>query len=181
MTIWLRGAATLAVALLALPVAAQTSKESPGRITPTAATSACIGGAATPNCAAETFLACLTRGDMTLCRAVNAAVPQRAAGEPIQTEYVLERSSLIRPEDVTEDLRDVEWFKPGFALVEAQRRVCPADIASCADESWEDLQVYLRRRDDAATVAWDVIHWRSDSEPDMAPELPDDFTRKPAP
>lgn len=186
MTVPCRLTVTVAVLLLALPAfnlsaGAQTSKESPGRITPVSATSACIGGATTPSCATETLLACLTRGDAALCRAVSAAAPPRPAGEPMQTEYVLERVSIIRVEDISDDLRDVEWFKPGYALVEALRRACPAASASCEDESWDDLQVYLRQRPGAEPAQWEIVYWRSDSEPDVSPELPDDFLRKPSP
>ncbi len=120
-----RLALALACALPVLAAMAQTSKEAPGRIGPEAATSTCLGAPATPACATETLLACLARGDAALCRAVGAATPPRS-GEPQQTEYVMERVSLIRPEDVTDDLRDLDWFKPGYALVEAQRRACPA-------------------------------------------------------
>ena len=35
------------------------------------------------------------------------------------TNYQPIYPSSDRPEDVTEDLREVEWFKPGYALVEA--------------------------------------------------------------
>jgi hypothetical protein len=157
------------------------SKESPGRIGPTATTSQCIGTLATPACAAETLLVCLTRGDAALCRAVGAAAAPRPAGEPLQTEYVLERISIIQADDVTDDLRDVEWFKPGYALVEALRRACPAVNPDCQDEPWDDLQVYLRQRPGVAPASWEVVYWRSDSEPDMSPELPDDFVKPPAP
>jgi hypothetical protein len=171
------------VALSALPAAAQSSnvaqatKDKPGRIGPDTATSLCLGAPSTPACAAETLLACLTRGDDALCRAVGTAVPPRASGEKQQTEYVTDRVSLIRPEDVTDDLRDLDWFKPGYTLVEAQRRSCPASAASCDGEAWEDLQVYLRQGPDGA-AAWEVVHWRSESEPEVPQELPDDPQRK---
>jgi hypothetical protein len=167
-----------AVALLTLPpAAAQTSKETPGRVTPDRATSACLGNATSPTCAAETLLACLTRGDTALCRTINVAAPPRPASE-MQAEYVVERVSVIRQEDVTDDLRDVEWFKPGYTLIEAQRRTCQASHDTCGEENWEDLQVYLRPRPGSAPALWDVIYWRSESEPDVPQELLDDATRK---
>src|SRR5512135_2539236 len=92
----------LAALLTATAAAAQNSRNNPGRVTPTDATSKCIGGAATPVCAAETLMACLARGDESLCRKVGAAPPARAvenAGH-IQIEYVVVRVSVIRPEDV---------------------------------------------------------------------------------
>lgn len=169
----MRAALLLGTLLLAsLPALAQTPKPAPGRITVDTATSQCLGAPATPSCAAETLLACLARGEAALCRAVGAATPTRS-GEPVQVEYVMERVSIIRPEDVTDDLRDLEWFKPGYALVEAQRRLCPASAGSCDGESWEDVQVYLRQRQDAAPPVWEIVHWRSESEPDVPQEIPD--------
>jgi len=170
--------ALLALVLEAGAAVAQFSRDKPGRIGPDAATSLCLGSPSTPACAAETLLACLTRGDATMCRTVGAAVPPRPAGEPQQTEYVTERVSIIRAEDVTDDLRELDWFKPGYALVEAQRRACPASQGSCEGEAWEDLQVYLRQRQDAAPASWEVVHWRSESEPDVRQELPDDTQRR---
>ena len=163
--------------LLAAPVQAQTPKPAPARIAPDAATSRCLGAPTTPACAAETLLACLARGDAALCRAVGTTAPPRAA-EPVQVEYVMERVSIIRPEDVTEDLREVEWFKPGYALVEAQRRLCPASAGTCEGESWDYLQVYLRQRPDAAAPGWEIVHWRSESEPDVPQEIPDEPEKK---
>ncbi len=164
---------------LAAPAAAQTSKEAPGRIAPARATSACLGTVSSTTCAAETLLACLTRGDAALCQAVGAAVAARPADEPpLQSEYVIERESLIRPEDVSEDLRDVEWYKPGYALIEILRRNCPAAQADCAGEAWDDLQVYLRQAP-SGPPAWEAVHWRSDSEPDIGPDIPEAFLRKP--
>ncbi len=135
----------------------------------------------TPACATETLLACLARGDAALCRAVGTVSPPQRPDERLQTEYVLERVSIIRQEDVTDDLREVEWFKPGYALVEAQRRACPLSAANCEDESWEYLQVYLRQRPDAAPPLWDIVHWRGESEPDVPQDLLDDTQRKTAP
>jgi|GEM_PF-1613727 len=174
----------LAAALLASPALAQTTsvaqatRDKPGRIAPDAATSACLGQPSTPACAAETLFACLTRGDAALCRTVGMMAPARSTAEPQQTEYVTERVSIIRPEDVTEDLRDLDWFKPGYALVEAQRRACPASAASCDGESWDDVQVYLRQRPGAAAPTWEIVHWRSESEPDVPQDLLEDPQRK---
>lgn len=174
------GAALLAgVPALAPQAAAQASKENPGRITPTSATSACLGQPRTPVCGAETLLACLTRGDAALCRAVTGTPPPRPS-EAVQSEYVIERESLIRPVDVTEDMRDLDWYKPGYALIEMQHRACAATQAAC-DDTWDDLQIYLRRTGEVET-RWEVVHWRSDSEPDLGPDLPETFLRKePAP
>lgn len=164
------------VACLAAPALAQASRDKPGHITPTTATSVCIGGTSTPICAAETLLACLARNDDTLCRRVGAVPPARHMGNAgqIQIDYVIVRVSVIRPEDITEDTRDLDWYKPGYTLIEMDRRACPATQARCdSDEDWDDLQVYLRPG--AASGTWEVVTWRSESEPDLAPDIPDAF------
>jgi hypothetical protein len=174
----LRALLLLAVlCFVAGPAAAQKSREAPGRITPDRATSNCIGTAQTPSCAAETLLACLARADESLCHRVAAAPPARPVGNAgrIQVEYVLVRVSLIRPQDITDDTRDLDWYKPGYTLVEMDRRACPADQAGCGDEEWDDLQVYLKPVSEGGTTTWDVAAWRSESEPDLAPDIPDAF------
>ncbi len=162
----------------AAPAIAQ-SKQAPARITPTSATSGCIGSLATPVCAAETLLACLTRNDDGLCRQVGAAPPTRSADAagPLQVEYTIDRVSVIRPEDVTDDTRDLDWFKPGYTLVEISRRTCPASQANCEDNSWEYVQVYLRPAAGGSSP-WQVVNWRGDAEDDTAPEIPDAFQRR---
>src|SRR5579883_2313781 len=122
-----------ALAMVSSAGLAQTSRAKPGHITPTGATSTCIGTATTPVCTAETLLACLARGDDSLCRRVGAAPPGRPvenAGK-IQLDYVVVRVSLIRPEDITDDTRDLDWYKPGYTLIEMDRRTCPTADGGC--------------------------------------------------
>jgi hypothetical protein len=169
--------------VLATPVRAALSQDNPGRITPSTATSTCLGTAATPLCAAETLLACLARNDDGLCRRVGATLPTRSSetSGPQQTEYSIERISVIREDDITDDTRDLEWFKPGYTLVEVSRRSCPASDAGCADGDWDYLQIYLRPAVSGAGAGpWQIVTWRSDTEGDTTPEIPDSFQR-PAP
>src|SRR5579883_1519767 len=147
-----------ALAMVSSAGLAQTSRAKPGHITPTGATSTCIGTATTPVCAAETLLACLARGDESLCRRVGAVPPGRRldnAGS-IQIDYVVVRTSVIRPEDVTDDTRDLDWYKPGYTLIEMDRRSCPAEQAACDLYTWDDLQVYLRKVVGADHTLWQV-------------------------
>jgi len=139
-----------------------------GRIGPGQATSGCIGSASSPVCSTETLLACLARAEPALCAKVGADT--RAAGrEAGAIEYWIERVSEIRAEDITDDLRELEWFKAGYTLVELRRRGCAA--AGCTDESWEDMQVYLRPRG----ASWEIVAWRGDLEQESAPEVPETF------
>lgn len=168
----------LAAGVLASTYAiAQTAKDSPGRITKSTATSRCIDEPSTPVCATETLLACQLRAEAALCRSVGAAIPASPADGAAQIEYVIERVGVIRPEDISEDLKDLDWYKPGYTLVELLRRTCPASQLDCRDESWEGVQVYLRSRG----AGWDIVHWRSDAEQDTPPEEPDNFQRPNAP
>jgi hypothetical protein len=169
------GGVALALSLAASPAAAQTkpAEAKIGRVGPGTATSPCIGTATSPVCMAETLLACFARADASLCAKVGAD-PRAGAREPGLIEYMIERVTVIRAEDITEDLRDVDWFKAGYTLVELRRRNCPA-AGACGGESWDDLQVYLRPRD----TMWEIVTWRGEAEPEGAPEIPDAF-RPPA-
>lgn len=167
-----RASLILFSAILTAAAANAASKLAPNaaiaRIGPADATSRCIGDNATQNCAAETLLACFARADASLCRKVGVADARGIPREPGAIEYVIERVSVIRAADVTDDLRDLEWFKPGYALVEIIRRLC-RDPAACGDEPWEELQVFLRPVDGR----WEVVAWRGEIEPDALPEIPD--------
>lgn len=158
------------------PAYAQTkpSETRTGRVAPGAATSSCIGAATSPVCMTETLLACFARAEPALCAKAGIADTRNVAREPAVIEYVIDRISVIRAEDVTEDLRDVDWFKAGYTLVELRRRACPAG-ANCENETWDDLQVYLRPRDNV----WEIVAWRGESEQEGAPEIPDTY-RPPA-
>jgi hypothetical protein len=159
----------VAVALAGAALAQSKRPAEPiARIGPGQTTSACIGSTSSPVCSTETLLACFARAEPALCTRVGADA--RAAGRDTSLiEYLIERVSEIRAEDITEDLKDVDWFKAGYALVELRRRGCAAD--GCKDESWEDMQVYLRPRG----AAWEIVAWRGDLEQEGAPEVPDNF------
>ncbi len=168
--------AALASCIAAAPAVAQTSRAEAkiGRVAPGIATSPCIGTATSPVCMTETLLACFARAEAALCAKAGADA-RAAAREPGLIEYLIERVTVIRAEDITEDLRDVDWFKAGYTLVEVRRRHCPAG-GGCGSEAWDDLQVYLRPRDSV----WEIVTWRSEAEPEGAPEIPDAF-RPPGP
>jgi hypothetical protein len=139
-----------------------------GRVGPGHATSTCIGSAGSPVCATETLLACIARAQPDLCTKVGAEA-RGGEKQPGTLEYVIDRVNVIRAEDITDDMRDVEWFKAGYTLVELRRRTCAASV--CGDESWEDMQVYLRPHG----TAWEVVAWRGELEQEGAPEEPENF------
>ena len=164
------GGLALALSIAATAASAQTKpvEAKIGRVGPGLATSPCLGTATSPVCMVETLLACFARADAALCARIGVDV-RAVVREPGVIEYLIERVTVIRAADVTEDLRDVDWFKAGYTLVELRRRNCPT--TGCGDESWEDLQVYLRPQGGG----WEIVAWRSETEPEGAPEIPDAF------
>ncbi len=107
------------------------------RITPTTADSACIGDPITPLCAVETWLACKARDDLSLCRAVGQEPDWIKPGRPPWTrEYIVERVHKIRPEDVTEELKDTDWYKAGYFDIVVRERSCPLPQTTCPGETW---------------------------------------------
>lgn len=169
--------AALAGLVIATAAAGTARAQAPARVGPGVATSTCIGDNKTPLCAAETLLACLARADAELCRRAGVADPRAAISQPpALIEYKVDRTTVIKREDITDDLKDVDWYKPGYALVEIERRSCAVGSPSCTEASWTDLQIYARPRGNV----WDIVTWRSESDEDMAPEVPD-FTPPKAP
>jgi hypothetical protein len=86
-------------------------------ITPTFATSNCIGDPKTPICAVETFLACMARAKKSLCETIGVyklSVPKKPMKH---LRYQILSSRIIQKEDVTPALEDADWFKPGFAEI----------------------------------------------------------------
>jgi hypothetical protein len=158
----------LAVLLLGGAAHAQTPA-APGRAT-VAGELACGGEARDAGCAVALFFACAARLAEDVCARAGLAEIPKLVEQPQVLEYAVERTSTIRPEDITDDTRHLSWFRPGFLLVEAQTRRCPVE-GSCAGEDWNDWQVYLREDDGR----FFVVYWRGDSEPEMAPEIPDAF------
>ncbi len=137
---------------------------------------ACTGQPDSARCATALFFACAARLSDEVCAIVGLTEIPKLVEQPQALEFAVERTSTIRPEDITEDTRHLGWFRPGFLLVEAQVRRCPAQ-GSCAAEIWDDWQVYLREADGRFLV----VYWRGDSQPDTPPEIPAAFLPTPTP
>ncbi|MBL8806110.1 MAG: hypothetical protein JNN22_04610 [Rhodospirillales bacterium] len=135
---------------------------------------ACGGEARDAPCAVALFFACAARQTEDACATVGLVEIPKLVDRPQSIEYAIDRTSTIRPEDVTDELRHLSWFRPGFLLVEAQARRCPA-AGTCADEEWADWQIYLRHEDGR----FFVVYWRGDSEPETPPDIPDAFMAAP--
>lgn len=140
------------------------------RVGPAVATGTCVGEASSAVCAVDTLLACIARADPMLCRRVGAEPPEPPP-PPRLLIYVIERSGVIRREHVGEDMRDLAWFKAGHTLVELRMRACAPGQATCPEDGWEDVQVYLRRQ----ANLWQILHWHMPGDPDTAPQIPESF------
>jgi hypothetical protein len=135
----------------------------------------CAGDSPDVACAVARFYACAAAQDAAMCAEIGLAEIPKLVEAPQPVEFVIERTSTIEAKDVTDDLKHLPWFRPGFLLIEAQARRCPAS-GSCAGEEWDDWQIYIRRDETTAQI----VFWRGDSEPDQPPEIPESF-RAPAP
>lgn len=135
---------------------------------------ACGGQPDSAACATALFFACAARLSDEVCALVGLSEIPKLVEHPQVLEFAVERTSTIRPEDITDDTRHLSWFRAGFLLVEAQARLCPAE-GSCADETWYDWQVYLREADGRFLV----VYWRGDTEPEHPPEIPEAFLPTP--
>jgi hypothetical protein len=152
--------------------------QTPSRVAPESGNVACIGTADTPQCATATFFACAVRREAELCAAVGLIEPPRLFDTPAALEWLVDRASVIRERDVTEDLQHFAWFKAGNTLVEAQVRRCAPELRDCAAEEWVDWQVYLVPLDGGK---FQVVGWRGDNEPEGPPEIPEAFQPPQAP
>ncbi|MBI1244947.1 MAG: hypothetical protein GC202_08070 [Alphaproteobacteria bacterium] len=164
-----------AIALVVAGPAVAQTKNSPARAE-AEGEFACGGEARDLPCAVALFFACAARQTEDACTRVGLTEIPKLADKPQPIEYAIDRTSTIRPEDVTDELRHLAWFRPGFLLVEAEARRCQPGV-SCANEDWSDWQVYLRFEDGR----YFVVYWRGDSEPETPPDIPDDFMPTPAP
>lgn len=113
----------LAAIFLLLGIGAANA-QTPSRITPDTANITCVGKADTPQCATATFFACAVRRTAEICAAAGLTEPPRLFDGTVAVEWLVDRASIIRERDVTEDLQHFAWFKAGNTLVEAQVRRC---------------------------------------------------------
>lgn len=83
-------------------------------LSPTDATSDCIGDPRTPLCALETFLACTARVEPKLCLRVGVD-DYSFQGKPrlLAKNYYIVSTHIIREEDITEDLKGTDWMVAG--------------------------------------------------------------------
>ena len=100
-------------------------------ITPATATSDCIGDLKTPVCAVETFMACTSRREMSLCHRVGVtdiSLPK----ESESTRYRILSVKILEEKDIPPDLRDSYWYRPSYADITVLEYI--ASRPRCQDE-----------------------------------------------
>ncbi|CAA6604679.1 exported hypothetical protein [Rhodospirillaceae bacterium LM-1] len=119
-------------------------------ITPSNATSKCIGDPKTPICAVETLLACFARQKAELCKLVEA--PEADLGDSTQEiTYRVLFSKIIHKRDIPKSLADSYWIKPGYAEVEIEE--VAFNNVKCSD--FCRVSYALR----PSPTGWIVIEW----------------------
>jgi len=114
-------------------------------VSPTGATSDCIGDPRTPLCALETFLACTARLEPALC--LRVGVDDYTFRKKLTTlNYYIVSTHTIREEDITEELKDAKWRKVGYVditVLEPEFRMpwCPGGCKTSytlgpTDDGW---------------------------------------------
>ena len=85
-------------------------------ITPTRATSTCIGDPKTPICAVETLLACRVRKNQKLCDLVGI-YNKSLEDEPSSISYRILKSHILAKQDIPKNMADFPTWKLGYADV----------------------------------------------------------------
>lgn len=119
-------------------------------ITPTEATSNCIGDPKTPICAVETFMACSARLDRSLCERVGIHefhFPDKAEA----VRYRILKVRILKDKDIPKRLRGVDWMKTGYADITL---VLPDIIYSwCPKGCQKDFSVKPTAK------GWEIVSW----------------------
>lgn len=120
-------------------------------ITPTTATSICIGDPKTPICAVETLLACWARKKMKLCERVD--VSYMPPGPPLaKSQYRLISIRILTEADMTPELAHTNWWKPGYADVVIQKPDFHLDVC---DRDGCKSSYSIR----PTSKGWQVVDW----------------------
>ncbi len=126
-------------------------------ITPTGATSKCIGDATTPMCAAETLIGCAGRVWNKGCATVNFDFdPQKVS--PRRIEYVIVKAGFVNKEKVRHAKKDdpppgdpepgaYSWLTEDAFQVLYFRRSCLATAESCGIAPWSHSMATVAPRE----------------------------------
>lgn len=125
-----------------------------GYITRDTASSSCIGDPRTPLCAVETFLACDMRRQMDLCRMVGVE-DLNFSGHALTEEYSMISEKVLRQQDIPEELKDSNWYRPGFVDITLDRRTHYGDGEIWPADGWQRYGYTLKPMGDL----WHMASW----------------------
>ncbi len=137
-------------------------------ITPTEATSDCVGDPRTPLCAIETLLGCSNYVWVKGCKKVNK---ERSVRKMLRIEYIIVETGFVDPKMVAEakyekfptEFGSCPWLNPGQFQARIKERNCSAKKKSCKDAPWLDVEYTVSNHgtywDWAADGIFDPRNW----------------------
>lgn len=114
-------------------------------ITPTRATSDCVGDLSTPLCAVETLIGCSNYVRIKGCK---KAYMGRSGNRQIRIEYIIVKTGFVDPEMVAaakyekypSEFGSFPWLTPDEFQARIKERTCPVEQKSCKDVPWLDTE-----------------------------------------
>jgi len=149
MRIWGAVATVLVTLCGSVAQAGETFPSEVRTIAATTATSPCIGDPKTPVCAAETFLACDSRQDKSLCRRVGVERTEFQL-PPYDLRYRILFVHILTPKDIPPEFRDAPWMKPGYAEIALMEMANP--ILGIPKNEYR----YIARPNGSQ---WEIVSW----------------------
>ena len=156
-----RGTSILAAILIcSIPVVAQ--EASVHFISPTEATSDCIGDPRTPECAMEMFLACFYRKQMRLCE-VAGVMDISLVLEQHRIEYKYKSEWILLEENIPINLHEPIILKPRYVEFEINEKILESNQPHKVIIDWS-LYFYALER---VGERWRVRDWRDTESEDF--------------
>ncbi len=110
-------------------------------ITPTEATSECVGDLSTPLCAVETLIGCSNYVRVKGCK---KAYMGRSGNRQIRIEYIIVKTGFVDPEMVAKakfekipsEFGSFPWLTPDGFQAKVKERPCPVKQLNCEKVPW---------------------------------------------
>lgn len=124
------------------------------RIIQTQATSECIGDPKTPLCAVDTFIACLTRRQLELCRVVGIE-RMSFRNDVMVSEYVILSKTVLDDSNIPDNLKNTDWYQLGFVDFDFDWRVSTIAKGITSAEDWKNYSLSVK----PVGLKWHVASW----------------------
>lgn len=137
-------------------------------ITPTEATSDCVGDLSTPLCAVETMIGCNSYVRIKGCKKINK---ERSVQKQLRIEYIIVETGFVDPKMVAEakyekfpsEFGSFPWLNSGQFQARIKERSCPDEQKSCKGIPWLDVEYTVSNHgtfwDWAANGVFDPHNW----------------------